>query len=75
MPDTIIAFSDFKECDVPKMTMYRYSQKIMEFITSLKLPVEVKADVNNPKSAKFLESMGFRFKRNINNESWYVLKH
>lgn len=60
-PDKIVAFSDVRSHNAPKLTVYRVARELMKRIKEMNLPAIAVANADLPNSQRFLASLGFTF--------------
>ena len=67
-----IVFSDMKETDAPKLTIWRTARLLMEYITALNLPMVVGCEIVNKRSQKLFRKLGFKHSRTSNGMEWFL---
>lgn len=72
--DRLVAFSDVKNVDASKFTVWRVAKELMAFISKNNLPVFAMTDSTKPNSGKFLERLGFHYEGECEDGTIYRLQ-
>lgn len=70
-----IAYSEMREVNAPKQTIWRTARALLELIVALGLPMHAACDVGNERTQAFVQRLGFTKERKFNDSelfSWPI---
>ncbi len=69
-----IAYSEMKDCDAPKMTIWRTARALLDLIKSVGVPMYAACDPENLRTNQFVERLGFEYKRPYHGTRLYLCR-